>query len=183
MNTLQTLTARANNRLELTGMWLFYEDTIIEHIIKILIIDSSITTAHYWLKEIGNHLSLIKKNTIRIKPDQKFYDNIVLTLSQDKQSINNSIKDAVKSYINNKDRNPKGIALVRECHIDDLISTTNFIIKEIIQTVSRNDKAQLYDNQRIESLYTLFWNKNLTYPQRVTKDNFKILKTIIKGLK
>lgn len=159
------------------ALWAHYTDTIVEHLIKILIIDTQLsTTINTWQNEIKNHLDKINKDNHKLKPSQVFYNSVKINMLQDYDDIKDYTTSAVDKYLKDKS-NLKHKAMIRECSIVEITDTVNELLYIIIDMCADKKSTKILDNKNINKLVQLFWNiHNLTYSIKSIKE----LKSIIK---
>lgn len=176
MTLKHLVTGAAKTRQDNLKLWLFYEDTIVEHLIKILIIDSSDHNLNDWQNEINNHLVKITKQNKIIKTGKSFYDEVREKLQQTNDSISLYTKEAVKAYLNNPS-NLKHRALIRETSIIAIKETVESLLEIIIDYAELHRPIYIYKNPNTRLTISSFWDLHET--KRVVKD-IRELKSIIK---
>lgn len=157
--------------------WLDYEETIVEHIIKILIIQDEYAGG-VWYKEIHNHLIKLQKICQREKLTDKFYMRIQRkTWSQDTENIKRYTTLAVKHYLYD-DSNFKQRAWIRQSSVTEIKETVEQILPVFINYVKENKKEQhLQSNKELQKIVKQFHKDKLS---RVIKD-IKELKKVVTG--
>ena len=150
----QLVTGAAKTRQDNLKLWIFYEDTIVENLIKILII-ASYYNLNDWQNEINNHLVKITKQNKIIKTGKSFYDEVREKLQQTNGSISFYTKEAVKPYLNNPS-NLKHIALVRETSISVIKETVESLLEIIIDYAELHRPIYIYKNHNTRLTISFF---------------------------
>lgn len=170
---LANLTART--RIGNIGLWSAYSDTIIKHIIKILVI--YFENPDVWAKEIENHIVWINKQNYKKELDSVFYqeviDDITVTELQDiKDLLESAVNDYLKSPNNFKHR-----VFIRRTNLTDVLETVNKILQLIVNQSENKKQLKILTNKFIKKTINDFWD---THNQLALIKSIRELKPIIK---
>ena len=176
MDILKKLISKSLARLIVS--WMEYEETIVEHIIKILIIQDEYAEG-VWYKEIHTHLIRLQRMCQREKLTDRFYARVTnQMLPQGQENIKTDTILAVKHYLYD-DSNFKQRAWIRPSSVVEIRETVEQILPIFIKYVKENRKEQyLQSNKDLQKIVKQFHKNKLS---RMIKD-IKEIKKVIQGV-